>query len=250
MRKHRLAIAVALVGLALTGCDAKKEQAEVELKTPEQKASYGIGLQMGGRFAQDQSVQLDAQAIALGLNDGLAKKDSRLKDEELEEAFTQLRKISEEKLVELNKQSLDSGKKYLDENGKREGVTTTASGLQYEVLQKTEGAQPQQGDIVTVNYVGKLPDGSVFDDSSAHGGAIDLPVNEGVIPGWVEGLKLMHVGEKYKLFVPSELAYGAESPSPMIPANSVLVFELELVGIKKPTDTAADTAPEADAPAQ
>lgn len=243
MKKHRLAIAVAVVGLALTGCDSKKEsQADTQLSTPEQKASYGIGLQMGSRLAQDQSVQLDAKAIALGLDDALAKKEPKLKDEELEQAFAELRKISEAKLTELNTQALEAGKKYLAENGKREGVITTESGLQYEVLTKAEGAKPQKGDTVTVNYVGKLPDGTVFDDSSKHGGAIELPVNEGVIAGWLEGLQLMQVGEKFKLFVPSDLAYGAESPSPIIPANSVLVFELELVGIKDANAQEAEPA--------
>lgn len=247
MKKHRLAIAVALVGLALTGCDSNKEsQAEVQLTTPEQKASYGIGLQMGSRLAQDQSVQLDGKAIALGLDDGLAKKDARLNDEELEQAFTELRKISETKLNELNAAALEAGKKYLDENGKREGVVTTESGLQYEVLKKAEGAKPQKGDTVSVNYVGKLPDGTVFDDSAKHGGAIELPVNEGVIAGWLEGLQLMQVGEKFRLYVPSDLAYGPESPSPIIPANSVLVFDLELVGIKDAKAQAAEQAESAE----
>lgn len=252
MKKHRLAIAVALVGLALTGCDSKKEsQAEIQLTTPEQKASYGIGLQMGSRLAQDQTVQLDAKAIAQGLDDGLAKKESRLKDEELEQAFTELRAISETKLNELNAAALEAGKKYLEENGKREGVVTTESGLQYEVLEKGEGgAKPQKGDTVSVNYVGKLPDGTVFDDSAKHGGAIELPVNEGVIAGWLEGLQLMQVGEKFRLYVPSELAYGPESPSPVIPANSVLVFDLELVGIKDAKAQAAEAEAEAKAEAE
>ncbi len=85
---------------------------------------------------------------------------------------------------------------------------------------------------MTVHYTGKLTDGTTFDSSVDRGSPIDLPVS-GVIPGWVEGLQLMHVGEKYKLYIPSELAYGAQSPSPMIPANSVLVFELELLSIQK-----------------
>lgn len=235
MKKHHLAVAVAVFGLALTGCDAKTDkQAEAELNTPEQKASYGIGLQMGTRFAQDQSVQLDAKAMALGLSDGLGKVDARLDDAALEEAFTALRKISEEKMAELDQKAKEAGVAFLAENAKREGVQTTESGLQYEVIKAAEeGAQqPKQGDVVSVNYVGKLTDGTVFDDSANHGGAIDLPVNEGVIPGWLEALKLMSVGQKIKLFVPSELAYGAESPSPLIPANSVLVFDLELVAVK------------------
>ena len=95
--------------------------------------------------------------------------------------------------------------------------------------------------MVTVHYEGKLIDGKVFDSSIERGSPIDLPVS-GVIPGWVEGLQLMHVGEKYKLYIPSELAYGAQSPSPAIPANSVLVFDLELLGIKDPAKPEADAA--------
>ncbi|MCY1506441.1 FKBP-type 22 kDa peptidyl-prolyl cis-trans isomerase [compost metagenome] len=112
-------------------------------------------------------------------------------------------------------------------------MVTTASGLQYEIVKKAEGAQPKPNDVVTVHYEGKLTDGTVFDSSIQRGSPIDLPVN-GVIPGWVEGLQLMHVGEKVKLYIPSELAYGEQSPSPAIPANSVLVFDLELLGIKDP----------------
>ena len=105
-------------------------------------------------------------------------------------------------------------------------------------MKKTEGAQPKATDVVTVHYEGKLIDGTVFDSSIQRGSPIDLPVS-GVIPGWVEGLQLMHVGEKYKLYIPSELAYGAQSPSPAIPANSVLVFDLELLAIKDQKEEAA-----------
>ncbi|MET1077442.1 MAG: FKBP-type peptidyl-prolyl cis-trans isomerase [Pseudomonas sp.] len=238
MRQHRLAAAVALVGLVLAGCDS---QTSVELKTPAQKASYGIGLNMGKSLAQEGMDDLDSKAVAQGIEDAIGKKDQKLKDEELSEAFAYLQKRAEERMVKLNEESAKAGKAFLTENGKRAGVTTTASGLQFEVLKKAEGAQPKATDVVTVHYEGKLTDGKVFDSSVERGSPIDLPVN-GVIPGWVEGLQLMHVGEKYKLVIPSELAYGAQSPSPAIPANSVLVFELELLAIKDP---AAQAAPEA-----
>ena len=228
MRQHRLAAAMALVGLVLAGCDS---QTSVELKTRAQKASYGIGLNMGKSLAQEGMDDLDSKAVAQGIEDAIGKKEQRLKDEELMEAFAFLQKRAEERMAAISDENAKKGKQFLEENGKREGVTTTASGLQYEVLKKTDGAQPKPTDVVTVHYQGSLVDGSVFDSSIERGSPIDLPVN-GVIPGWVEGLQLMHVGEKYKLFIPSELAYGAQSPSPMIPANSVLVFELELLGIK------------------
>ncbi|HZX51768.1 FKBP-type peptidyl-prolyl cis-trans isomerase [Pseudomonas sp. XK-1] len=229
MKQHRLAAAVALVGLVLAGCDS--QTSEITLETPAQKASYGIGLNMGKSLAQEGMDDLDSDAVAQGIEDAIGKKEQRLKDEELIEAFAFLQKRAEERMVALNEESAKAGKKFLDDNGKREGVVTTASGLQYEVVKKAEGAQPKATDVVTVHYEGKLTDGSVFDSSIERGSPIDLPVG-GVIPGWVEGLQLMHVGEKYKLYIPSELAYGEQSPTPAIPANSVLVFDLELIAIK------------------
>ncbi len=241
MKQHRLAAAIALVSLTLSGCDS--QTSEVELKTPAQKASYGIGLNMGKSLSQEGLRDLDSKAVALGIEDAIGKKEQKLKNEELTEAFAFLQKRTEERMAKLNEESATAGKKFLEENGKKEGVVTTASGLQYEVIKKADGAQPKPTDVVTVHYEGKLTDGSVFDSSIQRGSPIDLPVS-GVIPGWVEGLQLMHVGEKYKLYIPSELAYGAQSPSPTIPANSVLIFDLELLEIKDPAakDPAADVA--------
>ncbi|MCQ4348728.1 FKBP-type peptidyl-prolyl cis-trans isomerase [Pseudomonas stutzeri] len=233
MKHHRLAAAVALVGLVLAGCDSKQAaEKELELKTPAQKASYGIGLNMGRSLVQEGLDDLDPRAVALGIEDAKGDKEQRLSDEQLMEAFSFLQKRAEERMTALADETAKAGQKFLEENGKREGVVTTASGLQYEVLKKAEGVQPKPDDVVSVHYEGTLIDGTVFDSSIQRGAPIDLPVG-GVIPGWVEGLQLMHVGEKYKLFIPSELAYGAQSPSPMIPANSVLVFELELLGIQE-----------------
>ncbi|GGJ90186.1 FKBP-type peptidyl-prolyl cis-trans isomerase [Pseudomonas matsuisoli] len=248
MRQHRLAAAVALVGLVLSGCDSQTsdKSAEIELNTPAQKASYGIGLNMGKSLSQEGMDDLDSKAVALGIEDAIGKKEQKISDDDLIEAFGSLQKRAEERMTQLAGETEAAGKKFLEENGKRDGVTTTESGLQYEVLNKADGAQPKATDVVTVNYEGKLIDGTVFDSSIQRGSPIDLPVN-GVIPGWVEALQLMHVGEKYKLYIPSELAYGEQSPSPAIPANSVLVFELELLGIKDPQEQngAAPEAPEA-----
>ncbi|MCY1407019.1 FKBP-type 22 kDa peptidyl-prolyl cis-trans isomerase [compost metagenome] len=228
MKQHRLAAAIALVGLVLAGCDSKTE---IELKTPAQKASYGIGLNMGKSLVQEGMDDLDSKAVAQGIEDAVGKQKQKITDEELTEAFTSLQKRSEERMAKKAEDSAKAGKKFLEDNGKREGVVTTKSGLQYEIVKKADGAQPKPSDVVTVHYEGKLTDGTVFDSSIQRGSPIDLPVS-GVIPGWVEGLQLMHVGEKVKLFIPSELAYGEQSPSPAIPANSVLVFDLELLGIK------------------
>lgn len=177
--------------------------------------------------------------MALGIEDAVGKKEQKLKDDELVEAFAALQKRAEERMTKMSEDSLAAGKKFLEENAKKDGVVTTASGLQYQVVQKADGPQPKPTDVVTVHYTGKLIDGKTFDSSVERGSPIDLPVS-GVIPGWVEGLQLMHVGEKVKLFIPSDLAYGAQSPSPTIPANSVLVFDLELIGIKDPSKAPVD----------
>ena len=140
MRQHRLAAAMALVGLVLAGCDS---QTSVELKTPAQKASYGIGLNMGKSLAQEGMDDLDSKAVAQGIEDAIGKKEQRLKDEELMEAFAFLQKRAEERMAAISDENAKKGKQFLEENGKREGVTTTASGLQYEVLKKTDGAQPK-----------------------------------------------------------------------------------------------------------
>ena len=123
-------------------------------------------------------------------------------------------------------------------------MKTTPTGLQYDDTTVGEGAEARKGQSVTVHYTGKLTNGTTFDSSVDRGSPIDLPVS-GVIPGWVEGLQLMHVGEKVELYIPSDLAYGAQSPSPAIPANSVLVFDLELLSIKDPAKAEAPDAPAA-----
>jgi FKBP-type peptidyl-prolyl cis-trans isomerase FklB len=238
MKHHRLAAAVALAGLVLAGCNAEKAETTLELKTPAQKASYGIGLNMGQSLAQEGMNDLDPKAVALGIEDAMGKKEPRLKDEELVEAFAFLQKRAEEERTALTAETAKASKKFLEENAKREGVITTASGLQYKVVKPAEGATHKETDVVSVHYEGRLVDGTVFDSSIQRGSPIDLPVN-GVIKGWVEALQLMHVGEKVELFIPSELAYGEQSPSPAIPPNSVLVFDLELLSIKDPAAASA-----------
>ncbi|QEY59270.1 FKBP-type peptidyl-prolyl cis-trans isomerase [Pseudomonas sp. C27(2019)] len=238
MKLHRLAASVAVLTLVLAGCDSTAEVSS-DLKTPAQKASYGIGLSMGKNLSQEGMDDLDSQAVALGIEDALAKKDQRLSDEELMEAFSFLQARAQERMSALNDATAKAGAAFLVENAKRDGVTTTESGLQYEVIEKAEGAQPKVTDVVSVHYQGTLVDGSVFDSSIERGEPVEFPVG-GVIPGWVEGLQLMSVGEKFKFYIPSELAYGAQSPTPAIPANSTLVFEVELLDIVglPATDTA------------
>ena len=125
-----------------------------------------------------------------------------------------------------------NGETFLAENAKKEGVKTTASGLQYKVIQSGTGESPKLTDRVKVHYHGTLIDGTVFDSSVQRGQPITFPVG-GVIPGWVEALQLMKVGDKWQLFIPAKLAYGDQSPGPAIPPNSVMIFVVELLGIEK-----------------
>ena len=126
----------------------------------------------------------------------------------------------------------DAGAAFLAANAKKDGVVTTASGLQYKVLKSGAGESPKAADRVKVHYHGTLIDGTVFDSSVQRGEPAVFPVNA-VIPGWVEALQLMKVGDKWQLFIPAGLAYGDRSPGPGIPPNSVLIFEVELLGIEK-----------------
>jgi len=124
------------------------------------------------------------------------------------------------------------GEAFLAANAKQAGVITTASGLEYRVIKSGTGATPKSSDKVKVHYHGTLIDGTVFDSSVQRGEPIVFPVG-GVIPGWVEALQLMRVGDKWQLFIPARLAYGEQSPTPAIPPNSVLIFEVELLGIEQ-----------------
>jgi len=228
MKQSYFAAAFVLLGWSFSALAAPLD---IKKGAEPQKASYGIGLNMGKSLAQGGLNDLDLQALLLGIEDALAGKESALSEAELEQAFAFLQKETEAKLTKLGEENLAVGKKFLEDNGKRKEVVTTDSGLQYEVLKKAEGDKPKESDVVSVHYEGKLVDGKVFDSSIARGEPLELPLN-GVIKGWSEGLQLMQVGEKYRLYIPSNLAYGEQSPS-AIPPNSVLVFDIELLGIKE-----------------
>ncbi|PKM30171.1 MAG: peptidylprolyl isomerase [Gammaproteobacteria bacterium HGW-Gammaproteobacteria-11] len=227
MKRNFLAASVALSVLVLAGCEK-----EPELETPAQHFSYGVGMNIGTSMREDGLTDIDVQALALGLQDALSNEPARLGEEELAIAFEEHQKNVQERASQLAGEILAANEAYLEENGKREGVTTTESGLQYEVLSKAEGdgPSPTESDVVTVHYEGKLLDGTVFDSSISRNEPIEFPVG-GVIPGWVEVLQLMQVGDKWKVTIPSDLAYGVRSPSPLIPPNSVLEFEIELLEI-------------------
>jgi FKBP-type peptidyl-prolyl cis-trans isomerase FkpA/FKBP-type peptidyl-prolyl cis-trans isomerase FklB len=215
-------LCVAVAGL--NACEKK-----VKLDNDTKKASYGVGTQIGNNMKQ-QNIEIDADALAAGVKDSLAGKELMLKPEEIQQALMKLQESAIKKQTESADKNKKEGLAFLEKNKAEAGVKTTASGLQYIVEKEGTGKSPTDKDTVSAHYEGKLISGQKFDSSYDRNQPADFPVT-GVIPGWTEALKMMKVGAKYKLFVPPELGYGA-SPRPGIPANSVLVFQVELLGIK------------------
>ncbi|WP_440590221.1 FKBP-type peptidyl-prolyl cis-trans isomerase [Oceanospirillum sediminis] len=200
-----------------------------ELATVEAKVSYGIGRQMGEQLASSGIDGLELDHVAAGLREAFEGADSRLTDMELHEAFEVIQQRLAEKQKAQHQVEIDAGNAYLEDNAKKEGVTVTESGLQYEVLAVGEGEKPAATDKVRVHYHGELISGEVFDSSVQRGQPAEFPVN-GVIKGWVEALQLMPAGSKWRLTIPQDLAYG-ERGAGSIPPYSVLVFEVELLDI-------------------
>lgn len=203
---------------------------EISLDTPDQRVSYGIALNMGGNIARQGGVEVDPVAFLAGLQDGLSGAKPRVSEEDLKEAFAGAQAKVEAAAAEGSAEQTKAGQAFLEENKKRDGVVVTESGLQYEILTDGDGEKPTAEQTVEVHYHGTLVDGTVFDSSVSRGETISFPV-KGVIPGWVEGLQLMSVGSKWKLFIPANLGYG-NSPQGPIPAGSTLIFEVELISIK------------------
>jgi len=223
---RKLPLVAALSVAVLAGCSGEKE---VALESNVDKMSYGIGLSMA-RSVTGQPIDLNHDALIEGLRDSLAGEEPRLDDEALREAFAAVRDEQMQKQEQASSEAKQAGEDYLASNAKKEGIKTTESGLQYEVLESGDGATPAATDTVSVHYHGTLIDGTVFDSSVERGDPATFPVDR-VISGWTEALQLMQVGDKWRLHIPANLAYGAQSPSPKIPANSALVFEVELLDV-------------------
>jgi FKBP-type peptidyl-prolyl cis-trans isomerase FklB len=248
----RLIICLAALSAVSTGLAQDKAQ----LKDQKDKASYSIGHDIGTTFKK-QKVDLNPDALLAGLKDALSGKDPLLSKEEREKVLETFQKEMMEKQVAASKEAAvknaAEGEKFLAENKKKEGVKTTASGLQYKVLKEGTGPTPKDTDTVMTSYKGTLIDGTEFDASEKHGGPATFRVT-GVIKGWTEALQLMKVGSKYQIFVPSALAYGERARSQEIGPNSTLIFELELLSIVPPENTAvppsAQGTPAAIAPAK
>jgi FKBP-type peptidyl-prolyl cis-trans isomerase len=196
--------------------------------TLSQKASYLVGTGWGDKlkpFADD----IDVAKIVQGLQDALAGKDSQVPQSEGQQIMTEFQQLIQNRAAKLGDERKVTNAKWLADNGKKPGVMTTASGLQYEVVTSGKGKQPSSKDTVSVNYKGVLVDGKQFDSSYDRGKPAEFQVG-GVIKGWTEALLLMHEGDKWKLYIPSDLAYGENAP-PAIGNNQILIFDIELLKI-------------------
>lgn len=227
MKVKRVLVMIAMVGIVSTAFGADGEEApSVQLETLSAKFSYALGLQVGA-FLESQG-DVDLALFMRGVNDVLKKGTPLLTRQEaadVKEEFSRKRK------EELSMKNKEEGQAFLAANKKKEEVVTTPSGLQYTVLGKGEGATPKATDRVRVHYEGTLIDGTVFDSSYKRGEPVSFPVN-GVIAGWTEALQLMKVGSKYRLFIPSDLAYKDRGAGNVIGPHATLVFDVELLGIE------------------
>ncbi|GAA5315914.1 MAG: macrophage infectivity potentiator Mip [Candidatus Pelagadaptatus aseana] len=223
-----IATAVAATTLMVS---ASLASAETELKTVTDRVSYIFGYNIGQKFKQDQ-VEVDVDIMAEALRDATDGKAPRLTQEEMQTAMRALQDLQQAKHNEAMKVVSEANKKegeaFLAANAKKDGVITTASGLQYKVITEGTGAKPKATNTVSVHYRGTLLDGTEFDSSHSRGEPASFGVTQ-VIPGWTEALQLMSEGSKWELYIPSELAYGAGGAGGMIGPNATLIFEVELL---------------------
>ena len=209
----------------------KMTDSKFEINTTAERVSYALGINIGNSLKGQGFDSLDVKAIAQALNDVLKKSKSDwlispdASNQILQEYMGNVQKSKGEK-------SIKEGQAFLEANKKRPGVYTLPSGLQYEIMKEGTGPMPKDTNTVTTHYHGTLIDGTVFDSSVQRGQPAQFPVN-GVIAGWVEALQLMKVGSKWKLFVPSNLAYGERGAGGAIGPNAALIFEVELISIDK-----------------
>lgn len=239
LTKTSIFSATVAAALITAGCggEGKAEQkpAEVTLDSPEKQVTYIVGYNMA-KQAQSNGLEFQKEIMAAAIEDVLADKEPRIEQAEQQKimmAFQEEQQSKrEEERSKAAEENLKKSQEFLAENANKEGVKVTDSGLQYQVVEAVEGdaATPAEEDIVKVHYHGTLPDGSVFDSSVERGEPVSFPV-KGVIKGWVEALQLMKVGEKYKLVIPPELAYGEAGTSGKIGPNQALIFDVELLEI-------------------
>jgi FKBP-type peptidyl-prolyl cis-trans isomerase len=249
--------------------ETKPAAPQAELKTVKEKFSYGIGRNIGQNI-KAREMEVDIAALAKGLEDELAGAEWRVSDADIQAAvevvekqmrvkLKQRREEAAKKQIEADPElkaiadkNAQAGEAFLKENQAKEGVKVTQSGLQYQVLKEGQGKKPKESDLVKTHYHGTFPDGSVFDSSVERQKPAVFSVDQ-VIDGWTEALQLMPVGSKWRLVIPSKLAYGMSGSGGEIGPNQVLVFEVELISIETPEDREdpeGNAAPPAEQPAK
>jgi FKBP-type peptidyl-prolyl cis-trans isomerase len=244
-RFSRAASAVAapiVVAIALACADGESAAQDQTASTPgtmEERASYAIGFNLGRTLRNDE-IPAAIEQIAQGLRDGFAEAEPKITEADMGAAMQEMQQLAKAALQErqtaAGAKNREEGAAFLASNSDRAGVVTLPSGLQYEVLTTGTGPKPSPTDVVRVHYRGTTIDGLEFDSSHERGQPAVFPL-ERVISGWTEGLQLMTVGSKWKLFVPSALAYGSSAPpGAKFGPDSVLVFEIELLGIENKGD--------------
>ncbi|MFT6624952.1 MAG: FKBP-type peptidyl-prolyl cis-trans isomerase FklB [Cycloclasticus sp.] len=200
------------------------------MKTEKEKLSYTMGQQIGEGIKQDK-LDVDTETLTLGLTHSLNGEKSLLDSAEMRAVIEDFQKKMQAQAESAKQGSADIGTKFLAENASNEGVLVLESGMQYIVINEGTGEKPAATDTVDVHYEGSLINGTIFDSSIKRGEPATFPVN-GVIQGWQEALQLMNVGSKWKVFIPSELAYGENGAGGAIGPNETLIFEMELLNIK------------------
>ncbi|MBF0264528.1 MAG: FKBP-type peptidyl-prolyl cis-trans isomerase [Gammaproteobacteria bacterium] len=204
---------------------------EYKIESDADKVSYGIGLQLGQQVKQQSFDGFSLDSLLIGISDVFQNTPMRFSDSEMQAAFTAINEKVTADAASAAEGNKNAGKAFLEENSKKDGVVTTASGLQYEILSEGAGETPKATDKVVTHYHGSLIDGTVFDSSVERGQPAEFPVN-GVIQGWIEALQLMPVGSKWRLYIPSDLAYGDHGSPPVIGPGATLIFDIELLEIK------------------
>ncbi|MEH6582735.1 MAG: FKBP-type peptidyl-prolyl cis-trans isomerase [Halioglobus sp.] len=205
---------------------------EVELSTDEQKVSYGFGLQFGDQLLRNKFDGMDITAVIAGVQHWFNEQQAVLSDEELNPSYQIIQERQQAAAAEIAGKRQQLAEQFMEANAARDEVTTTSSGLQYEVLEAgSGGASPTGQSTVVTHYHGTLVDGTIFDSSVDRGEPAEFGVNQ-VIPAWTEALQLMTVGDKWRIAAPPHLAYGEQGAGDSIPPNTALVFEIHLINIQ------------------
>ncbi len=204
---------------------------EVELSTDEQKVSYGFGLQFGEQLRRNDFDGLDLEAVLAGIRHWYEHRQAAMSDAELNPSYKVVQDRQQARAAELAEKRQQLAQQFLAANAARDEVTTTQSGLQYEVLETGGGASPGATSTVVTHYHGTFVDGRVFDSSVERGEPAEFGVNQ-VIPGWTEALQMMSIGDKWRIACPPKLAYGEQGAGDAIPPDTALVFEIHLIDIK------------------